>query len=132
MSAMKKMTQAEFHDEAKRRFGDNPRDWKFVCPACGTVQSVQELTDALVAAGKPPEDVELYIAFSCIGRFTGQRDEGIAAHGCGEKWDKGCNWTLGGFFQIHTLEVTMPGGKNRPTFELCLKARQCFETLVQI
>jgi len=48
---MKTMTQNEFIDEARRRFGGVVRDWKFVCPACGTIQSVQQLLDAVIAAG---------------------------------------------------------------------------------
>lgn len=91
------MTQDEFLAEAKKRFGESTRCWKFVCPMCGTVQSVQQLLDA----------VHGYIGYSCIGRFTGMGDEGIAAHNRGEPWDGGCNWTLGGFLRCHTLEVTL-------------------------
>jgi len=115
---MKRMTQDEFLAEAKRRFGDNVRDWKFVCPMCGTVQSVQQLMDAVIAAGGKKEDVHGYIGFSCIGRFTGQSDASISAKNRGYKWDKGCNWTLGGLLQFHNLEVLLPDGYHRPTFEL--------------
>ena len=115
---MKTMTQDEFLAEAKARFGENVRDWKFVCPMCGTVQSVQQLLDAVIASGGTKDDVHGYIGFSCIGRFTGQGDSGIAAKNRGEKWDKGCNWTLGGLLRMHNLEVAMPDGYLRPTFEL--------------
>lgn len=115
---MKTITQAEFTSEAKRKFGDNVREWKFVCPMCGTVQSVQQLLDAVLAAGGKKDDVHGYIGFSCIGRFTGQGDAGISAKNRGEKWDKGCNWTLGGLFRCHNLEVVMEDGHKRPTFEL--------------
>lgn len=115
---MNTMTQDEFLAEAKRRFGENVREWKFVCPMCGTIQSVQQLLDAVLKLGGKKDDVHGYIGFSCIGRFTRQGDAGIAAKNRGEKWDKGCNWTLGGLFQCHTLEVTMPEGGHRPTFEL--------------
>lgn len=115
---MKTMSQEEFLAEAKRRFGPKIRDWKFVCPMCGTVQSGQQLLDAVLAAGGKKDDVDGYIAFSCIGRFTGQGDAGIAAKAKGEKWERGCNWTLGGFLQFHELEVVMPDGYKRPAFEL--------------
>ena len=119
---MKTMTQDEFLAEGERRFGKNVREWKFVCPACGTIQSVQQLMDVVIASGGTKDDVHGYVGFSCFGRFTGQRDEGIAANHRGEKWDKGCNWTLGGLFQIHTLAVTMENETgevyHRPTFEL--------------
>lgn len=115
---MRTLTQEEFLAEAEGRFGKNVRDWKFVCPACGTVQSVQQLLDAVVASGGTKEDVHGYIGFSCIGRFTRRGDAGIKAKSQGEKWEKGCNWTLGGFLHIHTLEVVLPDGGKRPTFEL--------------
>lgn len=110
---MKQMTHEEFLAEGKRRFGPKARHWKFVCPACGTVQTGQQYLDA----GVSEEDVFDVIAYSCIGRFTGQGDAGILAHHRGEKWDKGCNWTLGGLLRIHTLEVLIEG-RARPTFEL--------------
>jgi hypothetical protein len=120
---MRTMMQDEFLAEAKSRFGDNVRDWKFVCPMCGTVQSVQQLLDAVIAAGGKKDDVHGYIGFSCIGRFTRQGDAGIAAKHRGEAWDKGCNWTLGGLLQCHELEVIMPDGHKRPTFALALGER---------
>lgn len=115
---MKTITQDEFIADATARFGESPRNWKFVCPMCGTVQSVQQLLDAVIAVGGKKDDVHGYIGFSCIGRFTGQGDAGIAAKRRGEKWDKGCNWSLGGFLRLHELEVVMPDGYKRPTFEL--------------
>ena len=114
---MKSISQDEFLAEAKARFGDKARNWKFVCPACGTMQSVQQLQDAVVASGGTKDDVHRYIAFSCIGRFNNQGDAGISAKNKGQPWDKGCNWTLGGLLRIHTLEVLIDG-KPRPTFEL--------------
>lgn len=107
------ITAAQFHEEAKKRFGDDPFQWKLVCPACGTVQCGEDL----LKAGVTKEKLESYIGFACIGRFTGQGDKGIAAHNKGKPWTKGCNWTLGGLFQIHELEVVIDG-KNRPAFEL--------------
>jgi len=60
-------------------------------------------------------DVQKYFGFSCVGRFTGAgnppkpEDKG--------KEQKGCNWTLGGLFQMHDLEVVTPDGKKHPCFE---------------
>lgn len=115
---MRTLKQDEFLAEAKARFGPKVHDWKFVCPMCGTVQSVQQLLDAVLAIGGKKDEVHGYIGYSCIGRFTRQGDAGIAAKNRGERWDKGCNWTLGGLFQTHELEVIMPDGNKRPTFEL--------------
>lgn len=72
----------------------------FRCPKCGTVQCGNDLIAA--GAGANLEEIESYLAYSCVGR-----------------WDqtKGCDWTLGGLFQIHTLEVMLPDGTVHPRFE---------------
>ena len=71
----------------------------FECPRCKTKQSAQDLIDA--GAGKTLDEVEKYLGFSCVGR-----------------WDesKGCDWTLGGLFQFHELEVVTPDGVHHPRF----------------
>ena len=94
---LRKTTHAEWLKEAVEKFGDDAKKWEFVCPSCKTVQTVQDFMDAEVEK----ETIEKVIAFSCIGRFTKE---------------KGCDWTLGGLFQIHELEVAFEG-KNHPRFE---------------
>ena len=89
----------DFIKTAKQRFGEKSVDWKFVCPRCKTEQSARDLHEL---AGLPKKDVEKYIGFSCIGRFNGAM---------------GCNWTLGGLFSIHEVEVAKDG-KNYPRFAL--------------
>ena len=72
---------------------------EFICPRCKTKQSAQDLIDA--GAGKNFDEVEKYLAFSCVGRW----DKG-----------KGCDWTLGGLFQIGELTVVTPDGERHPRF----------------
>lgn len=95
---MKEISYDEWRKQGKEKFGDDIKQWKFICPQCKTVQTAQDFIDA----GVEKEDIEGYIAFSCIGRFTKE---------------KGCDWTLGGLFQIHETEVKFDSGKNRPVFE---------------
>ena len=111
----RKITVSQFHEELKAIGGD-PVNWQFVCPACGTKQSAQSFYDAGFKKGEG--EVNKYLGFSCIGRFTGQGDAGISAKNRGEPWDKGCNWTLGGLFQIHTLEILTPDNVAHPHFEI--------------
>lgn len=80
------------------------------CPICGTVQSAHDLIAA--GAGKDFEEVEKYLGFSCVGRFTNE-----GPHEKGTPPGKGCNWTLGGLFRIHKLEVVTEDGKHHPRFE---------------
>lgn len=55
------MTRKEWEVEGRRLFGPDIMRWRFVCPACGTVQSVQDYKDA----GAPSS----VVAFSCVGRY---------------------------------------------------------------
>lgn len=96
---MKVLKLEEFKALAVQRFGELTHKWKFVCPHCKTAQSAEDL----VSAGVKKEEVEKYVGFSCIGRF----DE-----------TKGCNWTLGGLFQLHELEIETEDGKRHKHFDL--------------
>lgn len=107
---MKTVTMQEFHLLCRAQGVPEKKNIAFICPMCGTVQSGATLISA--GAGATMVDVEKYIGFSCVGRFTGQGAPGKADAGCG------CNWTLGGLFQMHKMEVVMDDGKSCPIFEL--------------
>jgi hypothetical protein len=96
---MKTISLDDFKAEAEKRFGPDTTQWQFVCPSCGTAQTAADF----VAAGISKEDVNKYIGFSCIGRQDNE---------------KGCDWSLGGLFQIHTLEIITPDGQHHKHFEL--------------
>ncbi|MBQ0916850.1 hypothetical protein KBW71_00100 [Hydrogenophaga aromaticivorans] len=84
------------------------------CPMCGTIQSAADLIAA--GAGADFDEVEKYLAFSCVGRFTGAGSPRKIPDG------KPCNWTLGGLFTLHKLEVVTPDSKKHPRFELASPA----------
>lgn len=84
------------------------------CPMCGVIQSGADLISA--GAGSDFDEVEKYLAFSCVGRFTGAESPRKKPDG------KPCNWTLGGLFSLHKLEVVTPDGKKHPRFELATPA----------
>jgi hypothetical protein len=76
---------------------------------------------SLIAAGVKPDVVETVVAFSCEGRFSragpwpSSKDQSAKA-GARRKV-RGCDWTLGGMFQLHELEITFPDSTEpRPTF----------------
>ena len=78
------------------KFGADKRMWKFKCPACGGVQTLQDFMDN----GVKDPDGKFY--FSCIGRWVQSR---------------GCDWTLGGLLQIHNTEVVTEDGSIVPVFD---------------
>lgn len=106
---MKTMSLAEFHEACKAQ-GLQHHHTAVKCPMCGTIQSAADLIEA--GAGGTFEEVEKYLGFSCVGRFTGAPSPRKAHDG------KPCDWTLGGLFSTHKLEIVTPDGKHHPHFEL--------------
>lgn len=104
MKPRRTMTHAEWIAEAERRFGKKAMDWRFACPSCGEDQSMKEFVDA----GMTVEEAQSRGYFSCIGRWVKGR---------------GCDWTLGGLFQIHSLDVLDEEGKKHPVFEFAEPAQ---------
>lgn len=91
------MTIEEWLAEGHRLFGDDRMQWKFVCPSCGHIASVQDWKDA----GAPRECV----AFSCIGRFLPNCHEAFGGPESGP-----CNYAGGGLFAINPIHVKTPEG----------------------
>jgi hypothetical protein len=92
----KTLTMKEWQSRGEELFGKDKKNWKFKCVNCGEVQSYHDFKEAGV------ENPENYVYFSCIGRFVKSR---------------GCDWTLGGLFQLHKQEVIADDGSKVPTFE---------------
>jgi len=100
---MRQIKLSKFRAACMERFPGGLLEVEFVCPSCKTVQTGNDLIKA--GAGKDYDEVSGYFGFSCVGRFN--------------KKAKGCDWTLGGFFQIHTFEIVCDEtGSVRPCFEL--------------
>jgi hypothetical protein len=110
MDTIKRMTVEEFHAALKAQGMTSREDFAFVCPLCKCVQSARDLIQA--GAGADFESIEKYLAFGCVGRFTGAKSPRAKPDG------KPCDWTLGGFFRLHRLEVITEDGQAHPRFEL--------------
>lgn len=92
---MQIMTREEWEAKGLELFGRDRKRWKFVCPACGHVQSVQDYINA-----GAPHDV---IGFSCVGRWLPKQKRAF-----GDKDVKGngpCDYAGGGLFRLNPLEV---------------------------
>lgn len=110
-TGVERITHAEYLKRIRAQESPSRDLISFVCPMCRTHQSMRDLIEA--GAGKTEAEVERYIGFSCVGRWT---DAGSPR---GEPDGAPCNWTLGGLFRFNRLEVEHPdGGAPVPHFEI--------------
>ena len=92
----------DWRAEGEARYGKDKLKWRFKCPSCGYVQSVEDYRDA----GAP----EGHVAFSCIGRSLPDRQE------MGTKEGGPCNYAGGGLIRLNPVVVVTPDGEQE-TFE---------------
>jgi len=78
----------EWLAEGRELFGRDIMKWKFRCPMCGHVASVQDFKDA--GAEDPNDSFQ-----ECIGRYLG-----AGAPGAPDGNPNGCNWAAYGLFGI--------------------------------
>jgi hypothetical protein len=102
------LTHEEWLAEAERRFGADAMQWKFVCPICGHVASVQEYKDAGAK--------ENAVAYSYIGRFTNTGRKAFGDNRAPDIAATPCDYTTGGLFNLSPVTVILEG-----------KPRRCFE-----
>ena len=74
-------------------FGKDVKLWRFVCPSCGHVQTIQDFLDAKIEAP------ETKVFFSCIGRWINTEKVDM----CSGK--SPCNYTAGGLFNLCERDV---------------------------
>lgn len=100
----KRMSHADWLAEGERRFGKDMMKWKFVCPSCGHIASVE----AYQAAGAP----EGAVAYSCVGRWDGHMEQDAFITKKGP-----CNYAGGGLIGLNPVTIMMPDGKERNVFD---------------
>lgn len=104
---MRELTHEAWLAEGKAKFGDDFKEWRFVCPSCGHVAAAKNWT----AAGAPSGA----IAFSCIGRYL--PDASAAAEAAFRQAGGPCNYTGGGLFKRNPVRVTFADGEVQDAFE---------------
>lgn len=85
----------DWHAEARRLFGDDQMEWRFVCPSCGHVASVKDWKDAGSTEGS--------VAFSCVGRWLD------SPHDAFQMGNGPCNYAGGGLFAINPVSIQTGG-----------------------
>jgi len=97
----KSISREEWEALGVSLFGKNPRQWKFKCPACGYVASIEDY----LRVGAP----EGAFAFSCVGRWMKEARDAFTGKGEGP-----CNYSGGGLFSINPVQIQ---GRARPIFD---------------
>ena len=86
------LTKEEFEKEGEKRFGSDQMNWRFKCPSCGYVASVQDYKDARASSAT--------VGFSCIGRYLPGKCQEAFTNGPGP-----CNYAGGGLFRLNPVEI---------------------------
>lgn len=91
----------DWRAEAKRRFGENEMDWKFVCPSCGHIASVSDWLAAGATEGE--------VAFSCVGRHIEGSQQMCKRPGP-------CNYAGGGLIRLNPVKIITGPEKSTSVF----------------
>ena len=102
---MRKLTYLEWIEEGNRRFGPDRKTWKFICPACGHTQCLNDFIPHV-----SQKTALKMIGFSCVGRVDGHMDTNM---GSGQP----CNYAGGGLFGLNPIEMTFEDGRIGHFFE---------------
>lgn len=81
---MKEQTLQEWLQEGKTIFGNDFKNWWFVCPSCGHIASIQDFIDLGYDGNLAYQE--------CIGRVNGNRKQFNKDNA------KGCDWAAYGLF----------------------------------
>jgi hypothetical protein len=81
----------EWRAEAAQLFGDDPLEWRFVCPSCGHIAAVKDWKEA----GAPVEAA----AFSCVGRWLPKAERAFQKNG------GPCDYAGGGLFRLNPVKI---------------------------
>lgn len=107
---MIKMTLEEWRAKAAELFGADHMKWKFVCPVCKHVASVEDWKNAGASVNSA--------GFSCVGRWAGVNPE-TAKGDVGPNGIEGkgpCNYAGGGLFKLNPVTVVDPDGHEMHCF----------------
>ena len=89
-----RMTKEEWLEKGKQLFGDDLFSWKFVCPNCGHIQSVEDFRQYKEQGANPNTAFQC-----CIGRFM-ERKVGELGDG-----KSPCNYAAYGLIRLAPIIV---------------------------
>jgi len=116
------LTKEEWEERARIRFGE-VKNWKFICPSCGHIQSVEDmirLKKRLEKEGKLDPKLGILSASSaysnCIGRWIdGNKGETLDGN-------SPCNYSASGLIKLTNYIVINEFGEKVNVFDFAPKA----------
>jgi hypothetical protein len=93
------MTEPEWQALGKALFGDDLTKWRFRCPTCGTVMSIEKARTMPAEQLAKLRESKWSVEQECIGRHV----------------DAGCDWCAYGLFS-GPFFVVRDGGNKTPVF----------------
>lgn len=104
----------DWQREGVELFGKDPNDWRFRCPACGHVQTRQDLLDLKIDRLL----IDSIVGYSCVGRWRRSRrlDPLVVDYGDMDQ-GSGCTYKGGNPWNFSPVAVEYAPGQFRPTFE---------------
>ena len=103
------LTLEEWQAQGVQLFGRDVNKWRFVCPACGHIQTRQDWLNL----GMRPQQVDERVGFTCIGRWL---DPFNMAKDFEPSGGSGCNYVGDREPNISPFTVIISPGEERPTF----------------
>jgi len=88
-------TETQYCKDAKLLFGEDMMKWRFICPACGHIASIEDYKNAGTTQGA--------IAFSCVGRWLPERQTMYTKNG------GPCDYAGGGLFMLNPVSIEGKG-----------------------
>lgn len=109
----KEISYEEWIAEGKRRFGDDFMAWRFVCPMCKHVATVEDFK-AYKTAGAQPDDATQM----CIGRYLPKdKRYGLSRDHANPKVKQPCDYAGFGLFRLSPNMVNFPDGSKSYCFD---------------
>ena len=105
---MRTITKDEWEREGVELFGPHMLTWKFKCPGCGNIQSVEDFRKFKDQGATPNSAYQ-----ECIGRYTNGKS--FTHMKSGEKGP--CDYAAYGLFDICHTTVILEDGKKISVFE---------------
>ena len=105
---MEVFTQRKWLSEGRKQFGNDIDKWRFKCPHCGRIQTIQDFKANSIRYGFA------HVYFCCISRWLNPESCGFS---CAEKPKRLVWWGAAETVKRHRVEVLSEKGLRVPVFQ---------------